>query len=89
MENIKTKKAMEVIKEYEEYYEEVCQIFKGCPDARYKKGYYVYAGSWHGLAAVGMYGQMLAYSKSLKGLIDILEEGGMEESRWFALKKCS
>jgi len=73
MERLETKKAMEVLNEYEKEFKEGCRIFKGAPDARYSKGYFVYAATWNGFAATGTYGYLLAHSKTLKGLLELLE----------------
>ncbi len=73
MEKIKTKKATEVIEAYEKEYKENCHIFKGAPDARYTNGYFIYATTWKGFAAPGTYGRLLAHSKTLKGLLSLLE----------------
>ena len=73
MKKLETKKAMEVIAEYEKEYEETCQIFKGAADARYSKGYFVYAVTRNGYAAAGTHGDLLAHSKTLKGLLKLLE----------------
>jgi len=73
MKNVKTKKAMEVIRKYEEYIGETCQIFKGSPDGRYSERYFLYVTTGNGFISVGTYGGMIAYSKTLEGLLDLLD----------------
>lgn len=50
---------------------EVVQIRKGCPDARYKEGYYLYQKTWAGCSyqTFGTYGKIIGHSKTLKGLL--------------------
>ena len=71
MKRLETTKANEIAKKLSEKYNETIVIYKGTPDARYANGYFAYAQTGNGYAAAGTYGQMVANSKTLKGLLEI------------------
>lgn len=73
MKRVYTKKGDMIIEQYEKVLNESCTLYKGAPDARYANGYFIYATTWKGYAASGMYGQLIAHSKTLNGLLKLSE----------------
>lgn len=76
MEQQNTKYANEVAKKLNEEYrkENGCgfaeiRIYRGTPDARYKKAYWAIAKSLDSVECPGLYGTVLRRSTSIKGLL--------------------